>query len=739
MKKTCTGCGREFETKTMQKKTCKRNCGRTSQMAHRVRTQKRAEHEVRFIGIDGEGVTRPNGDHFYDMLAVGNEQLVSKDGGQLFWEDIFEFLWAQHLKNPDATFVGFYLGYDFNQWIRTFPEDRARMLVTKEGIRMRQPRKDSKRYLPFPVRIRYMDGWEIDQLNMKRIRLRKEGAPDWMYINDVGGYFQTSFLVAINPKDWTEPVCTQEEYDLIARGKADRGMRQTLEQQMAKRAETSEYNCLENEVLARVMTKLNRGLVSVGVRLGKDQWFGPGQAAQQWLSTQWSLNNTIDNDKLREAVENKCELWDKALGHQEGEGILDFAQKTYFGGWFEIFCHGHVPGNVYEYDINSAYPWIMSRLPCLMHGTWRSGGKFDLPTDEGKYRMVYATVEGDDAICGAMLHRTDKQTILRPRATRGWFWWHELQMAKRAGIVKTIKVRKWMQYDPCDCPGPYSESLPLLYNKRLEVGKNTPEGKGYKIVYNSAYGKHVQSIGSPKFSNALYASLITSGCRTMILEAIATHPNKTADLVMVATDGVYFRTPHPTLELSEGELGKWDETVKHNMTLFMPGLYWDDKTREAIREGKSPKLKSRGIRASDLQRCIWDLDDTFSKFTIGGTWPSLDIAVEFDMVSATQALARGKWNLAGTLKWGDESGAVPGIKTIDADPGKKRNIYAMWEDGGALRSSPYPEANQLESMPYDRSFGRGDETEDEEVLGVSPDGPNRMSFAQLLTKAKEDR
>jgi hypothetical protein len=762
--KTCIGCGKQFETKTMQKKTCKRNCGRTSQMAHKVRTIKRAEHEVQFIGIDGEGVTRPNGEHIYDMLAVGNEQLVSEDGGHLHWETIFKFLWEQHLKNPDATFVGFYLGYDFNQWFRTFPEERARMLLTKEGIAKRQPRKNSGRYLPFPVRIRgWEDSWEIDQLNMKRIRLRKEGASSWMYINDVGGYFQTSFLVAINPKDWSEPVLTQEEYDIIERGKMDRGVRQTLEEQMAKRAETSQYNCLENEVLARVMTKLNRGLVSLGVRLGTDQWFGPGQAAQQWLSSQWAMNPSIPDDKLRLAVEGRCHEWDVLLGlvksvdnskmvnteegvEWAGEGILDFAQKTYFGGWFEIFAHGHIAGDVYEYDINSAYPWIMSTLPCLMHGKWKRGGKFDMPSGGGKYRMVEATVEGSDPVCGAMLHRTNKQTILRPRRTHGWFWWHELQMAKRAGIVDTINVRKWLEYEPCDCPGPYSVSMPKLYVMRIEVGKNTPEGKAYKIIYNSAYGKHVQSIGSPKFSNALYASLITSGCRTMILEAIATHPRKTADLVMVATDGVYFRTQHPGLDISPGELGKWDETVKKNMTLFMPGLYWDDKTREALEKGENPKLKSRGIRASDLAQCVGRLDEAFEKFwkvdeeteeLQVGRWPTIDIEVQFDMVSCTQALARGKWETAGTLNWGNAAGTKPGIKSIDANPTKKRLVNAMWEDEGVLRSRPYDEAAELVSVPYDRSFGRGDEEEDPTDLGLSPDGPNKMDFAQLLTKAGE--
>src|SRR5690606_895113 len=107
------------------------------------------------------------------------------------------------------------------------------------------------------------------------------------------------------------------------------------------------------------------------------------------------------------------------------------------------------------------------------------------------------------------------------------------------------------------------------------VGKNSSHGKAYKLIYNSAYGKMAQSIGNPKYSNPIYASLITTGCRTMITHAIATHPKKTKDLLMVATDGVYFRSPHPSLEIDKSRLGAWDESIKRNLTLFMPGIYWD--------------------------------------------------------------------------------------------------------------------------------------------------------------------
>src|SRR6185312_12186664 len=48
----------------------------------------------------------------------------------------------------------------------------------------------------------------------------------------------------------------------------------------------------------------------------------------------------------------------------------DAARLAYFGGWFEIMWHGMAAGPSYAYDINSAYPKIMSQLPCLLHGSY---------------------------------------------------------------------------------------------------------------------------------------------------------------------------------------------------------------------------------------------------------------------------------------------------------------------------------------------------------------------------------
>lgn len=696
----CIGCGHPFLQTNKFQKRCKKNCGRSRTSQHGSRTRKRSENVRQFIGVDGEGITRPNGEHIYDMLSVGTETLTSPDGSQLHYKDIFEFLYGEFQKNPHAIFVGFFLGYDFTQWLRTLPENRAAMLLTPQGRATRQ-RKQHTYLGPFPVD----DGvWEFDLLGMKRFKLRPctttDNAP-WMYICDTGPYFQTSFLNVINPANWHTPIVTDEEFSIVERGKAERNIRLTHTEQLEKRSETAKYNTLENIILARVLEQLNSGFTAMGVRLQKDQWYGPGQAAQAWMHN----INIPTHQEVLDAIP---------------EWVWESARYSYYGGWFEIFAHGHIPGHSYEYDLNSAYPHVISQLPCLLHGDWTREvtPDLDLAKPRNGLLLVHATVHGSDPIVGTMIHRTTLMRNCRPHHTQGWYWGHELESAIRAGLIDDWQVHEMISYEPCTCPPVYGTKMHELYQHRLRVGKNTPAGKAAKLMYNSAYGKHAQSIGNPRFANSVYASLITAGCRTMILNAIASHPTKTHSLLMVATDGVIFREPHPHLDLSPEELGKWEETRRENLCLFMPGMYWDDSTRQSLREGKAPALKSRGISSKDLANKLQQLDLLWPQLQSDSQWPELEIPVNFNMITCTQALARGKWSLAGITSHDD-------VRVISANPHTKR-IPQLYHTDGIGRSYVYPIADRLESTPYDKHFGKP------EPLGISPDGPLEMIVKDMI-------
>lgn len=705
MRKVCA-CGTEFETSNLRRVRCSKDCGRPSQSHNRMRAFRRQLDE--FIGVDGEGVTRKDGTHEYVLISVGDQSLYREDGKHLHWREIFGFLYEQYERNPGAAFVGFFLGYDFTQWFKTLSESRAQMLLSKDGIARRNRKHSGGNPTPFPVHLGEWE-WEIDILGMKRFKLRPgtgfpPGTPGiknrngWMSVCDTGSFFQMSFLSVLTGE--MDHLVTPEEFAIIEEGKEKRSTA-VFDKKMIR------YNVLENDVLGRIMKQLNDGFKAIGIKLQKGQWFGPGQAAQAWMK----LIDAPTGEMVRQAVP---------------EYARDAGRKSYFGGWFEIFVHGHVPGLSYEYDINSAYPYIISRLPCLLHGKWSKGGEASIRESATSWRLVHGLAAGSNRHVGALPHRTPKGRVLRPKITSGWYWEHEVNAAINAKMIDTFNVDEYVDYEPCDCPPPFRE-IATLYQERITAGKDTPHGKAYKLVYNSTYGKMAQSIGNPTYSNPIYASMITAGCRTMIVDVIASHPAGLSDLLMVATDGVYFRTPHTTLACDPETLGAWDEKVKENLTLFMPGIYWDDATRKNIREGKNPKLKSRGISARDLADCIAELDEQFADMTIPPAWPTINLPVQFNMTTAVQALARGKWETCGKI-------ITNGFRTIDSNPHTKRaDSLLKWdEESQVFRSYCWTKQDPIESTPYEKLFG--DEMRAWQIVDEqeTPDGSITVLLGEML-------
>src|SRR6185437_10921113 len=404
---------------------------------------------------------------------------------------------------PDSVYAGFFLAYDFNMWFRLLPRERAEMLLSPRGIAKRTRKSElGARLGPFPVEFK---DWEFDILAMKRFKLKPKGDDIWLYLCDAGPFYQTSLLTALNPVKWSVPIVTNEEYAILKAGKERRDSA-CLDDEMRY------YNRLENEVFSRLMKSLQTGLSHANVNLKKQQWFGPGQAAQAWMR----LGNKLE--RTTTAV-HKCK-----------PSLLESAIATYYGGWFEIPVHGHVPGESYEYDINSAYPYIASQLPCLC-GVWRHGNGNPRPKAHGLI-MVNFIARGKDRYLGGLPYRREDGRVLRPRYTEGWYWLHEVKAARRAKLLNDVCYLDWWQYIPCNHEPPMRQ-LEGLYESRLRIGKDTPEGKAFKLVYNSVYGKFAQSEGEPVFANPFYASLITAGCRTQILDAIATHPEGSSAVAMV--------------------------------------------------------------------------------------------------------------------------------------------------------------------------------------------------------------
>lgn len=682
---------------------------------HNARAKRRADGVLTFIGVDGEGVT--NGDHQdYVLLGVGSNQI--EDAGGLSFETIMDFLYSNFRDDSDAVFVGFYLGYDFAMWLRGLPEDRARLLLTAEGKAKRTRNNSHGNPTPFPVRYA---GWEFDMLPGRFFRLRPQCCESsfakghnkvhkslpYMYVCDAGAFFQTSLMNAIDPKNWKDdPIVTEAEWRTLQEGKSARG-NAILDADMRK------YNALENDVLSRLMARQAVGLHAMGIKLHRGQWYGPGQATQVWLDTQPDVKR-------------------RTAGNCPNKGFQEIARRTYYGGWFEIFMHGVIPGKSYSYDINSAYPFIMSTLPCLLHGTYRHGRGRTYEDNGRQMVIVSATVAGSDPYCGTMLHRSKTGSISRPTRSQGYYWLSELKAAERAGLIDSIDVKEWWSYDPCQCLPPL-RNLAMLYRYRQNVGKNSAIGKAAKLVYNSAYGKFAQAIGSAPYGNWAYASLTTSGCRTMILDAIATHPEGTRALEMVATDGVFFRSPHPYLPQGE-ELGAWEEDTKVNLCLYKPGVYWDEDS------AAKASFKSRGFRASDFTHQIPDVVEKFERLSglaaqypradfLYRYWPVVRCVNRFSITSPKLALARNKWETVAEVH--------TDITFLQSAAPEQKRYPVPYVDGDILRTDP-PDWIDYKSRAYAKHYrDEYDKMREEMEELLTEDGDVAADWSEMMKELTE--
>jgi len=600
------------------------------------------------------------------------------------------------------------------------------MLLTIEGKAKRKHQIKGKQ--PHPV---VCDQWEFDILGSKRLRIRKRDCDcrvatchhkktPWCYLCDVGGFWQTSFLNVIKPDGWEKPVVSDLEYKFIERGKNRRSFAE-LDDEMI------DYMHAEIRALEKAMDALAEGFESIGIHLSASKWYGPGQASATWMKGR---------------VPQRDEWYEN-----QPDWYLDAARESYYGGWFEVFCHGHIRGTTYEYDINSAYPSIIATLPCLEHGTYTRGD--GRPVTMGDYTLVKVRVSvpglnsrnrgrqrSRTQNIGTLLHRSRDGSISRPSICETWVFAGELGSAIRARCVdpRSIQYIEWVDYAPCDCVPPFEE-IRDLYTVRLRVGKDSPLGKGSKLVYNSGYGKFAQSIGEPQFGNPVYASRITSGCRTQILDAIASHPRGQAAVAMVATDAVFFLEPHPSLPISK-KLGEWELKERRNLTIFKPGVYWDDETRDQIRAGDKPKFKARGINAGQFAGEISKVDFWFKSWEDTGPleWPDAAFESGFSMITALQALMRNDWSLAGKND--------PKTMYHSSDPFRKRGAV-YWDDEWKVWRTEikYRDYNweigdyeNVVSTPYQKRFGIEDPFSDEtrESHGVTEDGTVAQLFKFLF-------
>lgn len=585
--------------------------------AHQKNWQRKARAAVQlarpFVGVDGEGAgANERGQQIYQLLRAGEDTIFDPKG--LSSARCLAFL--SDLP-PGPIYVGYFFDYDATQILRDLPLERLERLFRREG------------------RVAHSvewNGFEIDYLPRKYLRVRRVDGDHWTAVNDVGSFFQCRFVKSL--EDWD--IGTVKERELIQAGKERRGGRYLSPDDL-------KYNWRECVLLAELMEAFRAVCDEAGYV--PRQWQGPGYLASAMMAA-----HEVPRMWTRKGNETQLAI-DVPLE------VLKLANDAYYGGRFEVTRLGDIKGPIYSYDINSAYPTAMLSLPCLLHGKWRRGVK------DGLY-LARASFTKMSKHLGDLPVRSEHGTISWPLKGSGVYWSTEIEAARRAGTKVRI-LESWGYSTQCECQ-PFDWVKPI-YEERRRIGKT---GRGYvlKLGLNSIYGKCAQSVGRATYANPVWASMITAHCRAAIIDASRQAPES---VVMIATDGIFTTKP---LTLDEGPgLGEWDAKELPGLFVVQPGLYFGSKAP-----------KTRGIGRGFVAAVEPELRATWARWNGHGEFPRVPVPVTA-FVGLKMAVSHRKTEKAG--KW------VRLDRFVSFDPTKKRmwrGKSRMTEPlPGGLPSVPY--------------------------------------------------
>jgi hypothetical protein len=562
--------------------------------------------EGHFVSFDGEAYRRTDGTSVYSLLQDSTGGIIEDLADGLSSESCFRFL-ADAPKRFGRRICGVSFGFDYdvNNFLRDLPTDKLQRLHDSNEVKCGHWRLEWRPRKWFQVS-------QLDPDSNLTIPGRS------VRIFDTFSFYGQPFVVAC------EAWLGKEDPDLkIVREGKDRRSNFAREDAAYMR----EYNSAELRLMVRLTQALKAAFDGSGLRL--TQFYGPGAAGGallQQIGFKHAINPLIPLE------------------------IETAARHGYFGGRIEVPIYGRIPGPVYDYDINSAYPAWATRLPNLTAGHWVEASQFDphlpfslyharwtFPTGRAFYPFPWRAPK--DELPGSPL----PGSIYFPSRGQAWVWAPELQAALECGgfpkrAIRVLSGWKFIPDDPTDHP---LVVLREWYEKRLRLKEDkNPAERAIKITLNAICGKLAQSVSGmaqfggregkgrrPTFHQIEYAGFITSACRAMVYRAASQDPGA---ILAFATDGILTRKPL-RLPISD-KLGEWKTETYDSATIVQSGVY-----RLLSKDGRWKNF-GRGYADGDLP---WDEVEAAWR----GVRGTLSIESREQFIGLGAVALTGRWSL----------------------------------------------------------------------------------------------
>lgn len=258
-------------------------------------------------------------------------------------------------------------------------------------------------------------------------------------------------------------------------------------------------------------------------------------------------------------------------------------EKVYFGGLFETMSLGSY-NNIVELDINSAYPYAMIHLPEM-------DGKVYLGTSKGFEDCYYRIYKIRSKLTPFMPYRNNEKLFYGYSKTEKSFYINAIdkELLDSNGIRYKI-IESFGFGDNGKYPFRYVKKY---YDEKFDIknkfGKDSPEYHFIKIFLNSGYGILAQR--KPiitRYTNLVYASYITSICRSMIRKKQRELESRGYKVLSLNTDGILASKRDSELISSE-QLGEWSVKKYDKAIIFCSGVYF-------LYKGNYVETRHRGLR-----------------------------------------------------------------------------------------------------------------------------------------------
>lgn len=639
--------------------------------ARRVERVERLSARPPFVGCDGEGCgTDDLGRQLYMLFRMGERELFT--GEALSTQEILDFICDEP---KGSILVGFSFGYDVTMILRDLPANQQ--------MRLFQPKESEEG----KSRYTWYKNFDIEYLPKQYFRVRRSVTVNGKRkpvkdsartIYETFGFFQCSFVKAINNFDCG----TKYQREQIALNKTRRSDFDVIDKT------ERDYCALECELLSELITKLRDYCYAAGIY--PHSWNGAGKLAAALHKTY----ETIQANEVKERVPRH---------------VLDLANMAYYGGRFEITRTGYINQPVYEYDIRSAYPDAMRKLPCLKHGKWSeaNAGEIRAASKAGKLYVAAITFDHRESGAGRLYGfpvRTREGHLFWPKQGGGVYWSPEIEAAKAIG-AKVHYRAGWIYEKQCQCD--IFGWVETLYEYRRSIGSNGP-GYPIKLGINSLYGKLAQRIGNGKYSNMVWAGLITAFTRAKLLEAIALAPGR---IVMLATDGIYSLDPLPVVEGTK--LGEWEHEKLDGLFIVQPGLYWCPAKRKRKSRGLPGKFFEENGRTESFE-ALWR---EYIASGATGNFPTVSVPM-INFIGLKLALSWGKPEKAGVWEKTE--------RTISFDYTNKRERHLI--EGSHIVTFPKAGRPGLVSLPHRDFLLRGGNEPWENARAMLEDQPDYVDL-----------